>query len=238
MENFWIAVNTLPLPFMVLVVCLTVLLIFSLALFPLYLLFKHEAATLPQWVKDQYAEILKAPKPSQPLQKIALIFDTINLTFGRVVAWLILGMVLMQFSVVVLRYVFSWGSVQMQESIWYMHGLVFTFAVGYTLLREGHVRIDIFYNSVSQKTKAWINIIGVILFIIPTCWVTLEIAFPYVANAWEVKEGSTEGTGLHFVYLIKTSILFFGMLLLIQGLSLLLKSMVILQQIRHNLSNH
>lgn len=226
--------STLPFPFTVLLYALTTAVFSLIFLLPLVLIFKTEITDFSTWWRENFSTHSSASTPQNIpiLIKLSHLLSSINIIVGRFACWLVLSMVLMQFIVVVMRYVFSLGSVQMQESIWYMHGLIFTLGVGYTLYREGHVRIDVLYSQFSIKTQAMVNILGVLFFILPVCWVTIEIAYPYVANAWAVKEGSTEGTGLHYVYLIKTTILCFATLLLLQGFSLLLKSLHTLLSIK------
>ena len=103
------------------------------------------------------------------LLAVARMIDALNETIGRSVAWLALFMVLVQFIVVVMRYVFGIGSIFMQESIVYMHAIVFLAAAGYTLLHDGHVRVDIFYGSATPRQKAIVNLLGVLIFLWPIC---------------------------------------------------------------------
>ena len=92
---------------------------------------------------------------------------------GRGVAWLALLMVLVQFVVVVMRYVFGLSVLAMQESIWYMHSIIFLVAAGYTLLHNAHVRVDVLYGQVDAKRKALIDLAGVLLILLPTCVATV-----------------------------------------------------------------
>lgn len=154
--------------------------------------------------------------------------DAINEYTGRVVAWLALAMVLVQFIVVILRYVFSVGFIPLQESVWYMHGLLFMLGAGYTLLRDQHVRVDILYRDASPRYQALVDLFGVLVLLLPVCIVTWWLSWSYVANAWRIREGSTELSGLPFIYLLKTVILVFVVLLTIQGISLALKSLLVL----------
>ena len=160
--------------------------------------------------------------------KLTRGLDAINERVGRAVAWCTLAMVILQALVVVLRYVFAVGSIPLQESIWYLHGIVFMLGAGYTLLHGGHVRIDIFYRGATPKRRALIDAIGVVFFLFPLCVVTFDLAWPYVMNAWRVKETSSEASGLPFIYLLKTIIPLTLALLAIQGASLLIKSVAIL----------
>lgn len=138
-------------------------------------------------------------------------------------------MVLIQFAVVVLRYVFGLGFIWMQESILYMHGIVFLVGAGYTLLKDGHVRVDIFYRAAHPRTKALVDMLGVIFLLIPFCALVWTVALPYVQNSWAVFEGSKETSGIQAVYLLKTCILVFTVLMALQGLAILMKSILVLK---------
>lgn len=156
---------------------------------------------------------------------IARASDAANERIGVTVAWLALLVVLIEFTVVLMRYVFGVGSVKVQESIVYMHATVFMVAAGYTLLHNGHVRCDIFYAVASPRRKALIDLIGVVLFLLPMCTLIAAVAWPYVAQAWAVHEGSPEGTlGIPAVYLLKSLILVFAALLALQGIALAIHS--------------
>lgn len=161
------------------------------------------------------------------LQLVARVIDTINDRIGRTVAWLALLMVLTQFVVVVLRYVFGIGSVVMQESIVHMHATLFLVVAGYTLLCNGHVRCDIFYAEATPKRKALVDFFGVFVFLLPMCALIAWTAWPYVASAWAVHEGSPEGgLGIPGVYLLKSTILVFAVLVALQGLALAVHSLL------------
>ncbi len=159
------------------------------------------------------------------LRNLAEIVDRLNEGIGRTLAWLTLGMVLVQFVVVVMRYVFGIGSVMMQEAIVYMHATVFLGGAAYTLLHNGHVRCDIFYSDATPRTRAIVDLIGVFLFLLPMCVMIFWVSWPYVANAWAVLEGSPEGRlGIPAVFLLKTVILVFAVLLALQAISLAVHS--------------
>ena len=152
--------------------------------------------------------------------------DAVNDVLGRVVAWLTLVMVLTQFTVVMMRYVFGLSSLYMQESIVYMHAIVFLAAAGYTLLHEGHVRVDIFYGSANERRRAWTNLLGVFLLLWPMAGTTLLASWGYVLASWRVFEVSPEGTaGLPAIFLLKTFIWVFATVLILQGFSLAVHSL-------------
>lgn len=164
----------------------------------------------------------------QALQVLAKAIDRVNDTLGRAVAWLALAMVLVQFLVVILRYVFGVGFLWMQESIVYMHATLFMVAAGYTLLHNGHVRVDIFYRSASPRRRAFVNLTGVLLFLLPMCVVLWQVGFPYVSASWAIFEGSKETSGIHAVFLLKTNILLFAGLVFIQGISMAAHAVLVL----------
>ncbi len=165
------------------------------------------------------------------LESLARVIDRINEHVGRVIAWLALFMVLVQFIVVVMRYVFGLGSIFMQESIVYMHALVFLVASGYTLLHDGHVRIDIIYGNVTVRRKALIDFCGVFFVLLPVCGLVWWTAFPYVFASWKVFEGSPETSGIQAVFLLKSAILVFVTLVALQGISLSVRSLFTLMGI-------
>jgi len=170
------------------------------------------------------------------LASLARGIDAITDWIGRTVAWLALGMVLIQVIVVVMRYVFGLSILMMQESIWYMHAIVFLTAAGYTLLHNGHVRVDILYGNVGPIAKARIDLLGVIVILLPICVMIWWVSWPYVMAAWAVREGSVEISGIPGVYLLKTCMLVFSGGLAIQGVSLAIKSWFTLMGIEGGIS--
>ena len=145
---------------------------------------------------------------------------------GRMVSWLVLAMVVVMFLVVVLRYVFDTGWIALQESISYFHSIVFLMGAAYTLQQDAHVRVDIFYSRLSETGKAWINLLGHIFILLPVMLFIIWISWPYVINAWDVKESSREAGGLPGVYLIKTLILIMASLLIVQASALSLRAIL------------
>lgn len=136
---------------------------------------------------------------------------------SRAVMWLLLVMAFVQFAVVVLRYVFGVNFIFMQESITYMHGAVFLLAAGYALIADGHVRVDIFYREAPERRKALIDFLGTYLFLFPICLLLFWTASPYVGSSWSVLEGSTETSGIQAVFLLKSLVPTFAVLLAMGG---------------------
>jgi TRAP-type mannitol/chloroaromatic compound transport system permease small subunit len=154
--------------------------------------------------------------------------DRLNDTIGRGVAWCTLAMVSITFLVVVLRYVFSLGWVSMQESYVWLHGIVFMAGAGYTLLHDGHVRVDIFYRDKGPRFKAWVDLGGVLLLLLPVVVLVFAKSWDYVLVSWVKLEESREAGGLPALYLLKTFIWAFCVLVALQGLSLAARSALIL----------
>ena len=148
---------------------------------------------------------------------------------SRFLPWLTLAMVLITFAIVVLRYAFELGWVWMQECVVYMHSFVFLLGSAWALGRDAHVRVDIFYQPSSPKRKAIVDLTGSLVLLIPACLVIFHQAYPYVLDSWSVFEGSKDGGGLEAVFILKTVILLFCLLLFLQAVSIIRKSLSILR---------
>lgn len=158
------------------------------------------------------------------LRRLADLIDGINRCAGRAVAWLALGLVLAEIVVVMLRYVFGIGLIQLQEAAVYQHGFLVTVGAGYTLLANGHVRVDILYARMSERRRALVDMLGVLFLLLPMCAVIWFYAWPYVAQSWRIMEGSREASGLPVLYVLKTGILAFALLLGLQGVSMAIRA--------------
>ena len=123
---------------------------------------------------------------------------------GRAGAWLVPVMALVAFAVVVLRYGFQYGRVDLQESITYLHAAVITLCMGYTLARDAHVRVDIFYNRMTPRARLIVNLAGDALLLLPTAAAILYYSWDYMIISWTVLEKSPEISGLPGVFLLKT----------------------------------
>lgn len=162
------------------------------------------------------------------LRAIVQAIDFVNEHVGRAVSWLTVLMVLNVFCVVVLRYAFSVGYVWMQEFYVWTHATVFMLGAGYTLLHEGHVRIDLIYRSASPTYKALVNMFGSVLLAGPLIYIIFERSLPFVIRSWENHERSAEVGGMPALYLFKTIIPVFAVLFGLQFLALFLRSLLTL----------
>jgi len=161
---------------------------------------------------------------SSALLSLVEVLEAIGIWTGRIVSWLSLFMVLTTFLVVVLRYAFDLGWIAMQESVTYMHATLFMLGASYTLQRNGHVRVDIFYQKLSRRGRAWVDLLGTLLLLVPVCVFILWAGWGYVSESWAVMEGSREAGGIPAVYLLKTLILAMPVLVLLQGLAWILRN--------------
>ena len=145
--------------------------------------------------------------------------DRINAAIGRSVAWLCLFVVLVQFAVVVLRYGFGIGSIWLTESIIYGHAALFMLAAAWTLREGGHVRVDVFYADASPRRKALVDLCGAVLLLLPFMLVLAWLSLPYVSRSWSILETSRETSGIPAVFLLKTLIPMFAVMMALQGVS-------------------
>ena len=145
--------------------------------------------------------------------------DSANRILGETLSWLTALMVLVTFVIVVLRYAFDTGWIWLQESVTWMHALVFMLAAAYTLGRDEHVRVDIFYRRMDERKKALVNLLGALFLLAPTCLFLIIVSWDYVAASWSVYESSREAGGLPGLFLLKSVIPLTAVLLLLQGLS-------------------
>ena len=149
----------------------------------------------------------------------AVLAATVIKRAGRAVSWLTLAMVVLTFAIVFLRYGLNQGWIWLQESVTYIHAMVFMIAAAWAFQTDQHVRVDIFYRDRSPRYKAWVNLLGTLIFLLPFSLFLLVIGWEYVAASWAVMETSREAGGLPLVYLLKSLILVLPVLLLIQSYS-------------------
>jgi TRAP-type mannitol/chloroaromatic compound transport system permease small subunit len=162
------------------------------------------------------------------LRTLVGLIDRYTERCGSLLAWLCLAMTLVTCAVVLLRYGFSIGSVASQESVTYMHACLFMLAAAFTLKRGGHVRVDIFYRTYSARTKAWVDALGTIIFLLPFCIFIIGSSWQFVSDAWAIREGSAEPGGIPAIYLLKTLIPLLAFNLALQGLAELLRNALFL----------
>lgn len=156
------------------------------------------------------------------------LFDATSTVVGDAARWLALALVIVTATVVIQRYVFGFASTKLQESIIYLHALLFLLSSGVTLLADGHVRVDIIYSKLSERGKAWTDLIGTYLALFPMALLILWVSTPYINASWRILERSRESDGLPLVFILKTAIPVFAVLMIIQGLSMAMRAALVL----------
>ena len=167
----------------------------------------------------------------KPVVIVLNVVESFTETTGRLIAWLTMLMVVLVMIVVVTRYFLEVGSIALQESVTYLHCLVFMLGLAFTLKHDGHVRVDIFYRGFSPKSKAVVNLLGGILFLVPVCLLIFFTSWNYVLASWAIQETSAENNGLPFVYLLKTLMVLMPVTLLLQGIAEIIKSSLVISGI-------
>lgn len=162
---------------------------------------------------------------NQISQACISIIDTINEWIGKSISWLTLLMVVTTFIIVIFRYAFNVGWIALQESVAYMHAIIFMLGAAYTLKHNGHVRVDIFYQRCSDKTKAWIDCWGTVFLLWPVMGFIIWSSWAYVGDSWSIQESSRNSGGLPGIYLLKTCIIIMAVLLILQSISLFLQNL-------------
>ena len=150
--------------------------------------------------------------------------NSVNRAVGLTVCWLALAMVLLQFAIVILRYLFGISYIFLQEGVLYMHAGLFMLGAGYALLVDEHVRVDIFYSRLGPRGRAMIDVFGGLVLLLPSLLVLLWVTWPFVHRSWIFLEGPISVGGIPASFLLKSLITAFCVLLIIQGVSLILSS--------------
>lgn len=160
------------------------------------------------------------------------LFDRISNAVGRVTSWLTLFMVVVMSLIVVMRYVFDAGMIWLQESVTWMHAAVFMVGAAYTLLHEEHVRVDIFYRRMSDRGRALVDLLGVIVFLLPLCGFLAYLAYDFAAVSWSMHETSREPGGLPYplIPVLKSIVIVMPVAVALQGVSLMLHSLAAIRQ--------
>jgi len=163
------------------------------------------------------------------MNRIADTIDSISAFIGRGVAWLALVIVLLQFALVVARYLFGIGSIWVTESVVYGHAALFLLASAWTLRSGGHVRVDILYAGASPRTRAWVDLLGTLLLLMPFALALLWLSVPFAARSWTILERSPEASGLPLVFVLKSLVPAFALMLALQGVAQAIRSVTVLR---------
>jgi len=153
--------------------------------------------------------------------RLAGRIDAMNRRIAGVLRWFALAMALIQFGIVIGRYVFGVNSIWMQESVLYLHAMLFMLAGGFTLLVGKHVRVDIFYAKATPSVRRRIDVAGHLLLLQPSMAALAWWSWPSVRNSWKILEGPISVGGIEAVFLLKSLIPLFCLLVALQSLAIL-----------------
>jgi TRAP-type mannitol/chloroaromatic compound transport system permease small subunit len=152
--------------------------------------------------------------------------DKVNTKIGIITSWLTFVLVLVTCYDVFTRYILNESSIALQELEWHLFGVIFLMAAAYTLIKDDHVRVDVFYSRFSERKKAWVNFLGAVIFLIPFCILAIYTSKDFVINSFLFKETSPDAGGLPARYILKSFIPISFIFLLLQGISLAFKSFI------------
>lgn len=162
----------------------------------------------------------------QSLIRIANVIDSFSEATGRMVSWLVLLMVFIVCYDVGMSYFFLDSSIMLQELEWHLFSLVFLLGGAYTLKQDGHVRVDVFYHSkwMTDSRRAWLNIAGGLLFLLPFCLLIIFSSADFISLSFQFSEKSPDPGGLPYRFLLKAIIPIAFMMVLLQGLSSVIRN--------------
>ena len=162
------------------------------------------------------------------LAQLSKFIDRFNTFIGYLCAFFVFSMVIVVFTVVVLRYGFNIGFIWMQEVYVWLHSFVFMLGAGFTYLANEHVRIDVFYREASKKYKATVDLFGNIFLLLRFLYIIWIYSYPFVYRSFLMGEVSREAGGMPALYILKSAILWFCLVLFLQLVSNVIKSILTL----------
>ncbi|MDN5203521.1 TRAP transporter small permease subunit [Fulvivirgaceae bacterium BMA10] len=160
--------------------------------------------------------------------------DQLNEWIGNKISWFTTLLVLLICYDVIMRYLFNQSAAWIFELEWHLFAAIFLIGAAFTLKHDRHVRVDVFYSRFSVKQKAWVNLVGTLIFLIPFCLVIIDASLKFVGNSFRLNESSPDPGGLPARYIIKSAIPIGFILLFLQSISLTFKSLLII----FNKANH
>ena len=169
------------------------------------------------------------------MERTIHILESINENVGRIFAWTTTLMVVVICVDVILRYLFSFSFIWITEVEIYLFALSFLFGSGYALKHDKHVRVDLFYEGWSPVRKAWVNLLGSLFFLIPWCVVAIIACWKYASFSFGFRESSPQAGGLPALYILKFCLMLGFVFLLMQGIALILRSILVIRGIEMNI---
>ncbi len=164
----------------------------------------------------------------QALAITVRVICALNSIVGRIGAWLAFGIVIACFTVVVQRYFFGVSYLWLRDLYVWLNGAMFTAVAGFAFLRGDHVRVDIFYRPASIKRKAMVDLLGVLIFLLPFMAIVFIYSWPFVTRSWSFWEGSSNVGGMPGLFVLKSFIIVFAVLVALQGIAMALRAILVL----------
>ncbi|MEL0628979.1 TRAP transporter small permease subunit [Psychromonas aquatilis] len=167
------------------------------------------------------------------MEQLQNIFDRFSNIIGKISATLMILLLINVFYDVIARYFFKSSSIALQELEWHLFASMFLLGIAYTLKEEGHVRVDIFYEKLSEKNRAWVNSLGCIFFLLPFCALIIWYGYDFTLEAYHLGEVSGDPGGLSHRWLIKAMIPLSALTLILSGLGMLVKNLRCIVAVTH-----
>ena len=155
------------------------------------------------------------------LRKLEQVINRLSGLSGWLAGWLCVLMILVVFIDVVARYAFASGSIAMQEMEWHLFAAMFLLGASYTMREDANVRVDVFYGRMNPRTKAAVDILGTVLFVIPMCTLILYSSYDFVSYSYQIQEVSVDPGGLPYRFAFKALLPIGYTLVLMQSLSVI-----------------
>lgn len=162
---------------------------------------------------------------SRPDGRFIHILDKINDGLGRALGGILLVLILVQFILVISSSAFSYGSIWLQEARLYLNALIFLGGAGYAMVHDSHVRVDVFFRASDPLTRAWVDLLGCLLFLLPFLFLIWWAGLPYVLDSIRSAERSVETGGIPFVYAMKAMVLLFATTLVLSAISMSVRAL-------------
>lgn len=173
--------------------------------------------------------IFKCNSSVSYMEYLVRLINNLNTKVGNTVSWLTSILVWVMCLDVTMRYLFNISFAGLFELEWHIFALIFLLGAAFTLKADKHVRVDVFYGQFSEKGKAWVNLTGTIIFLVPFCLVVIASSIPFVINSFSILEGSPDPGGLPFRFIVKSAIPIGFSLLLLQAFGLIMESILIIR---------
>jgi TRAP-type mannitol/chloroaromatic compound transport system permease small subunit len=173
-----------------------------------------------------------SPPPAEDLvlflSQIMRAINMANRIIGNLSMWLSVAIVIVCFWVVIERYAFGSTRLWMQDLYPWLNGVMFTAVAGYALYRNDHVRVDIFYRPASHLRKAWLDLLGVCIFLLPFAYIIWAYSLVFVQRSWGLYEASANPGGMPGLFILKSFILVFAVVIGMQGIAMAIRSVLVI----------